>query len=56
MANLGMGRGGAASASGDGRAPVPDPVPFGSSVQPLALVQVHDAYQQFTGVDLTTLS
>lgn len=33
-------RRGAASASGNSRAPTPDPVPFGSSVQPLALVQV----------------
>ena len=36
--------GGASSATGDDQAPVPDHLPFGSSVQHLALVQVHDVY------------
>ncbi len=40
--------GGASSATGDGQTPVLDPLPFGPSVQPLALVQVHDVYQRFT--------
>jgi len=48
--------GGASSAAGDGRTPALDHLPFGSSVQHLTLVLVHDVYQRFTWVDPTTPS